>query len=529
MNSIEQNTTANNESGRRERAANLSPIVTPIHNASALPFVILGIVLAIAAAAGINFARNIPPLLIISGAVGLVLVILVFQKPELGAYILIFSVFTNLSDLFTEKGLPSINRPLVALVVLSIFANYILKTGKLSTLPKITRVDLILGAYLLSAIGSTIVAADQSKSFAAIFDLLKDIAVGYCIYITLDSKEEVKIGIRILLTAVTFVSILGVIRTVTGSSNAFWGFAQQSAFGQISDSDGQLRYAGPLGESNIWGQVLVSTIPIAIYMLVRARELIRRAILAIASLFILLAMLFTESRGAILAFLVILILISLDLKIRGSTFLLLATGMLVLLFILPAKYTERIKSLDILFQNQENGYTSDESISGRQTRMLIGLSMFKENPFLGVGFANYSENYLTHATRLGLESGSLGDGSEESAEQQPHSLYIEIMAETGLFGIATFLTFLGFILHDLYLMRKRTRRSANRAERDWSLSASAIMMSLTTFLMAGFFLHGIGFRFIWVLIGLALAFIRFETGSAASAHQPNLISHADPF
>jgi len=357
---------------------------------------------------------------------------------------------------------------------------------------------------------------DQSKAFSAIFDLLKDIAVGYCIYITLDSKEKIKAGIWVLLAAVTFASILGVIHTATGTSYTFWGFAQQSLFGQVSDSDGQLRYAGPLGESNIWGQILVSAIPIAIYMFAKAREPIRKSLAGIASVFILLAMLFTESRGAVLALMLILILIAIDLRVKGSTFLLLITGMLLMLFILPAKYTERIKSLDILFQNQGNGYTSDESINDRQTRMLIGLSMFSRNPFLGIGFANYSENYLPYAARLGLESASLGDGSEESTQQQPHSLYIEIMSETGLIGITTFLTFLGLILHRLYQMRNRTRKYNNLTDLDWSMSVSSIMMSIITFLIAGFFLHGIGFRFIWVLIGLALALIRFDNRQVES-------------
>ena len=77
--------------------------------------------------------------------------------------------------------------------------------------------------------------------------------------------------------------------------------------------------------------------------------------------------------------------------------------------------------------------------------MLTGLAMFKENPFLGVGFANYSDNYWSYAGNLGLEASARNVGSESSA-RQPHSLYIEIMAETGFFGVASFGLYLYYAL-----------------------------------------------------------------------------------
>ena len=311
--------------------------------------------------------------------------------------------------------------------------------------------------------------------------------------------------------SITFVAILGVIHTATGSSNTFWGFAQQSAYGQISESDGQLRYAGPIGESNIWGQVLVSILPIGLYMITKARNLLGTILPSLAVVFILLAMIFTESRGATLALAFVLLLIAIDLRISSLTFLLLATSALLLLFILPEKYTERIKSLDVLFQGQEYGYTSDESINGRRAKLLVGLAMFTDNPFLGVGFANYGDNYLHYGGKLGLDSFSLGVGEGVDGNYQAHSLYVEILAETGIFGISSFLTYMGLILAGLYRLRKNSRELSNRDEKEWSLLASSVMMSLVTFLVAGIFLHGIGFRFIWVLIGLSIAFISLDS------------------
>ena len=476
--------------------------------------VYFSIALALLAALAINFTANISSLLVISGALGLLLTIIIFQKPELGAYILIFTVFTNLSDLFTEKGLPSINKPLVGIVLFSIFANYVLRTGKLNSSRGSSRAWGALLIYFLTILFSSFTAVNQPKSFLAIIDLIKDIAVGVCIYLTLDTKDKLKTGIRVLLYAVTFVSILGVIHTLTGSSLTFWGLSRESAFGQIGGSGG-LRYGGPIAESNVWGQILVSVLPIALYQFAKVREPRVKFLSVMASLFIFMALLFTESRGAFLALFVVLTLTAFDLKIKFPTLISLASLGLVLLIILPSRYTERLKTLDMLFQSNQDGLSQDDAVEGRREKMLTGMAMFREHPFLGVGFANYNDNYWAYAGNLGLEATARNVGSASSA-RQPHSLYVEIMAETGIFGIASFLVFIYITLRDLY--RSRMINSANKvkADPDWSLWITSIFMAIFTFLVAGIFLHGIGFRFIWVLSGLALAIIHLTQDRSAS-------------
>ena len=477
-------------------------------------FIGLGIVLALVAALAINFTATYSSLLVVAAAVGAILTIIIFQKPELGAYILIFTVFTNLSDLFTEKGLPSINKPLVVIVLFSIFANYVLRTGKLNSSSAVSRAAGALLIYFLTILFSSFVAINQPKSFLAIVDLTKDIAIGVCIYLTLDTKEKLKTGIRVLLYAVTFVSLLGVIHTLSASSLTFWGLARESAFGQIGGS-GSLRYGGPIAESNVWGQILVSILPIALYQFAKVRDQRTKFLSVLAALFIFLAMLFTESRGAFLALVVLLTLTAFDLRIKVPALIGLASLGLVLLIILPSRYTERIRTLDILFQSNADGLSQDDAVEGRREKMLTGLAMFREHPLLGVGFANYSDNYWSYAGNLGLEATARNVGSESSA-RQPHSLYVEILAETGFFGIASFMTFIFIVLMALYRSRALNDANKVKADPDWSLWITSIFMSILTFLVAGIFLHGIGFRFIWVLSGLGLAIIHLTQNRSYS-------------
>ena len=515
---ISEQKSALNKTANAGRDPENGALLVPSLRSSAT-YIWIAIGLALAAALAINFTATYSPFLVVGAAIGLILTILIFQKPELGAYILIFTVFTNFSDLFTEKGLPSINKPLVGIVMFSIFANSILRTGKISSRPSITRIEFALLAYCLTVFASSLVAINQPKALLSILDLMKDIAVGFCVYFTLDTKDKLKNGARVLLYSVAFVSVLGVIHTLVNSNLTFWGLARDSAFGQLSDS-GDLRYGGPIAEANVWGQVLVAIVPIALYRIVMEHNSLSRLLPAAAGLFILLAMLFTQSRGAFLALVIILILIAIDMRIKSTTLLGLALIGLLLLFIVPSRYTERFKSLTTLLpSNQSSGLSLDESVEGRREKMLSGLAMFRANPFLGVGFANYSDNYWTYAGGLGLEGSARNVGSQSSA-RQPHSLYIEIMAETGIFGIVSFLAFLGLMLQGLYQARLKNNTDKTKTDADWSAWITSLIMSIVTFLVAGFFLHGIGFRFIWVLCGFALAIIHL-TQNQPSYSQSN--------
>ena len=468
-----------------------------------LPFIVIGIVLSLGAALAINFTTSLPQIIILGGVIGLFIAFIIFQNPEVGAYLLIFTVFTNLSDLFTEKGLPSINKPFIAIAFFSIVVHYLFRTEKRLKLPQITRIEMALLAYFGIIVASIFVASDQSLARAGFLDLMKDVAVGLCIVITLNTKPKLKNGIYVLILAVSFVSLLGIVKTISGTEQTFWGFAQNSAFGQANDS-GILRYGGPIGESNVWAQVLAATLPLVIYQFAKRTEPFIKIIMLLSGALIFLALLFTQSRGAILALFLVLPLIAWEMRIKASTLLLVSTLGLAVLFLVPAQYTERIRTLQIFFQtDQEYGFTQDEAAAGRREKMLTGLAMFRDKPFLGVGFANYNTNYWEYAGQLGLESDATDIQSEKGA-REPHSLYIEIMSETGLLGILTFLAFFGLLFGGLYQARKALLTGPDKR---WAIWVTAIAFAILSFLLSGFFLHGIQFRYIWVLIGLALASI----------------------
>lgn len=472
---------------------------------SAVPFLIIAVLLSLVAAIGLNLTTGLITIVLMASPFAILMAFIIFQKPEFGAYILLITIFTNVSDLLTEKGYPGVNKPLVALVFLSIFLNIIYQYRYNSRVLKITRIELLLLLYYLVVVSSSFfMTEDKSSSIDIIINISKDILVGICIFLALSTKEKWINGIWVLITVVSLISFLGTIKMLTGIEQTFGGLAQLSSLGQVTDF-GELRYGGPIGEPNIWGQVLVTVLPLVIYRFVSEKFPMRKTILFLCITFIFISIIYTQSRGAFLALLVVFVLIALQLRIKISTLTIVSAITLLGVALLPARYVERYISLQLLFPTgQQASLSQDESFAGRREKMLTGLAMFRDNPTIGVGFGNYSDRYWEYAGKLGLEAGDIN----LDTDRQPHSLYIEIMSETGLLGLLTFLTFFGLLLSKLY--KTQDALTQTESNRDWEQWKKALAISIIAFLFSGFFLHGILFRYIWVLIGLSLAAIQLS-------------------
>ena len=473
------------------------------------PFVVAGIILSILLGIAASRSDIFPISYVVAGIGGLIATIIILQKPEIGAYILIISVFTNISDILTDRGAPSINRPLIALTLGSVVFNYFMKTGRYPRFPSPSRVQWALGVFFLAILSSVIATPDKSNAFSVILDITKDIFVGISIYITLNSEEHLKKGFLVLIFTITILAAMGVFKVATGSDITFFDMARYSAFGQISY--GELRYGGPIEEPNLWGQVLVSSLPFVLYHLKQEVSITKKFIFISSLLLILLAMIYTSSRGAIVALAAIAPLLAIDMKIKPANILISFLLFISLLSILPSNYTQRFETLNVFFNtSDQSAISQDESFAGRQAVMLTGLAMFRDNPIFGVGFGNYGLRYWDYAVDLGLESNATNiDYAPDS--RFAHSLYVEILSETGLIGFIAFLLF--FITLFVEILRVKKKFDTYAIQTEWPSWTSALGMSILTFLISGLFLHGIFFRFIWVLIGLAMATISVSDGA----------------
>jgi O-antigen ligase len=130
--------------------------------------------------------------------------------------------------------------------------------------------------------------------------------------------------------------------------------------------------------------------------------------------------------------------------------------------------------------------------------MLTGLAMFSEHPILGVGAANYYNNYQRYTQAIGLEF--------RSTARDPHSLYIQLLAETGILGALTFIGMAFFLFRALNRACRDIERVPYLAE--WLPWISSIRFALLSYLMTSVFLHNAYIRYFWILVAMALAGIQ---------------------
>jgi O-antigen ligase len=261
------------------------------------------------------------------------------------------------------------------------------------------------------------------------------------------------------------------------------------------------RLGGPINTPNMWGQTVVSVIALLIFRIIHER----RTTVKLFTVFILAIMLYvtlnTYSRGAYLALAIVVVLIFFVFEDKFSPMIAVAAiGVIILaLPFLPATYTDRFKSLLILTPTNEYSIYEDSSFRGRSSELLTGLSMFKSSPFLGVGAGNYKYNYQKYSQNIGLET--------RAEARDPHSLYVQFLAENGILG---FLAFVG-VVAALFNGLSKAKKSVEHLpllKKTWLPWISSLQASLVGYLIAATFLHGAYIRYFWILFGLGLAAIR---------------------
>ncbi|WKZ39217.1 MAG: O-antigen ligase family protein [Anaerolineales bacterium] len=450
------------------------------------PYILLAVILSILVAMAVSNPSESIGTFALIGLVGIGAVMGIVIKPSLGAYILIVAVFSNVSSIFTDNGLPGIIKPLVAVIFVAIIVrNY--HVGQIPMDRPMTRlIEISLIAYFMAVAASYLVATDRDQAFDRIIDVGKDIVIIYCVLFCIRKPEEWKLAALAMVLVTAGVSLLGVYQVATGNTgNDFWGFA-----GVIDD-----RLGGPINEPNMWGQVLVGVIPFVIFGFLRETAN-KKMFYGIVFVILAIVLLNTYSRGAYLAFIISVFFITFFFARSNIWAVSLVTAIVLLaLPLLPSRYVERFQTLSFLSTSDQSGIYQDASLQGRTSEMLTALTMFAEHPLLGVGAANYPTNYQKYTQIIGLEF--------RSYEREAHSLYLEILAETGLFGTLSFMGIVFFVFHMLARIKSQIRNTKYFYE--WSNYISAAQVSFVAYLFAAIFLHGSYIRFFWIFIALSLA------------------------
>lgn len=417
---------------------------------------------------------------------------------------LVLLVLLRLSDIGTDFfGAPEISIPyaMFVLVVVGI-RRFVLDE------PRDGWLALALGIFALIAVMSVsgLQAHDQELALDKTFDVAKNGLVAVMMVILIRELAELRTAIWTIIAGTASLAILGIASFLAGRvPGLLEGFAQ-TVEEVVDEVIVSVRIAGPIGDANFFGQLLVTVFPLAAERAWRAENRILRGLAAAAALLIVGAIILTGSRGALVGLAVSVVLLVVWLRPPAAA-LVIAAGALVLApFVIPASYFDRIGTIGQVFSIGSDTAQVDASIQGRTSELIVGVQMFHDHPLVGVGPGNYPGRYVEYSPDVGLDY--------RAELRQPHSLPVEVAAELGILGLTWWA--LAIILFGGALTRcLRSSRAAD--DHDMSDHLEALAIALVGFLVTALFLHLDFARFFWMMVGLTAASMRLARVRAGLA------------
>jgi O-antigen ligase len=193
-----------------------------------------------------------------------------------------------------------------------------------------------------------------------------------------------------------------------------------------------------LGDPNDLASVLLLPLSFAGGLLVFRPSWLDTALAGLAVPTCLIAILFTESRGGflgVLALLAVCVTQFIRTVRRARSRVIISALGVALAFAIYAGMGigERVAK-------EPDSEVLDESATGRVEAWTAALSMTATRPLTGVGLHNFTANYLLHKHALGEAASAVAVGGADRSGKirAVHSMWLEVLAETGLPGLSIF-------------------------------------------------------------------------------------------
>ncbi len=425
--------------------------------------------------------------------VGMAAGVAAMLRVEWGLLALVWMTYTRFSDVLVDThGAPSTAQPFIALMILVILVRWAIYNERPEGWQQAA---FLIAAYGMIGLATMLYASDTYKVRYGVITYAKDAIIAVLVVSLIRSPQMLRRSIWALLAAGIFLATLTTWQQLTGTfSNNYWGFARASIENIIVGKD-DYRIAGPIGDPNFYAQILLVLVPIALDR-IWSRQNNFQFVMAVWALAVcLLSILFTFSRGAFMSLAIALFLMFVRRPPKPITLLLTIMLVLPAVQFLPNGYLDRLSTiLDLIPGLSDTSVKEEYSFRGRSSAQLAGWLMFRDHPITGVGIGNFPVHYQEYSRTLGIDSSRW--------EQAPHNLYLEILTERGLIGLAAF----GTLLFFLYRGMKQARETFTHIGMDDEAGmVLAFSIGLASYLIAATFLQASYPRFFWVLVGIGFA------------------------
>jgi O-antigen ligase len=262
--------------------------------------------------------------------------------------------------------------------------------------------------------------------------------------------------------------------------------------------------AGRFANPNDLADILLIGLPFWWWVLTDARtSRIWKPVALLLMGLMLLIMLRTGSRGAMIALLAVVVVVFLRAPARGKLILAGASALVVLCaaLVLPPSVAKRYVTF---FQRSQTSAdlqeeTEDENAVGsseaRRELLKASLELTLQHPLFGVGAGQFA---------VAQDEEAKAEGERRGRWQVTHNSYTELSSEIGIPGLVFYLGILASCFKALFACRFRRHPSFPEAA-DLARMASCLNVSLLAFAVCSFFASVAYQSFLPVLAGIAVA------------------------
>jgi putative inorganic carbon (hco3(-)) transporter len=325
-------------------------------------------------------------------------------------------------------------------------------------------------------------------------------------YFALDRGYSAGILDRTVKTIILTLAMMTLTTTRTRVQAVLWTIFVSIAFyavkgaGFLIITGGTHRVYGPdnsmISDNNSLGLALVVLLPLINYLRATSRRpIVRWGCLAVMGCAVL-AILGTYSRGALLA--LAATAAAFAIRSRHGTILVMAAALLLvgLPSVLPSSWFDRMATIQ--------SYNGDESFEGREAAWRTSINIAKARPLVGGGFRAVE---LDQVVQKYHSAGSLETG------RAAHSIYFEVLGDTGFVGLALYLLILLSAWLNTTLVVGATR---DRPDLHWAhLLARMLQVSMVGLLVGGAALSMAYYDGFLLMLALTASLLHVVRGSAA--------------
>lgn len=372
-----------------------------------------------------------------------------------------------------------------------IFIHKVAKSEKFKQSP----LDIWLALFLSSYIVSLFISKDLVLGVRVIFALLFMYLAYYLTINLITTRKRLFVALKVIIITSGLVSLFGIYQVVgylLGYDTGLVFGYEQWLFPRINVT---------MSEPSFFANYLLLSFGVLVsFVINRAYPLMKRKTTTIFLLLIFVALVFTLSKGVLLA-----ALVTLPLALSGKKALLgIRTNKAVLLYgaalflvitynlakIGLAKTTNYYNLGDLIGEAFLN--TAGESYSQRVEFNSTAWSMFLAHPFFGVGPYNFTIRYDEYKPIWAVLSGNLN--------LIPNNIVLQLLAENGIMGLSIFVAMIWRIVSIVLGSLKRLVKNSSEFVMLSGLFYGFVAMTLHYMMSSSIY-----FPHYWVLIGLLVA------------------------